>query len=351
MRTLLIALSLFLGCVQCTPFQATVTLPSRFESGHEVVCTVTITNRDTRNHYLYNRNTPQEGLKSDIFQVTRNGSPIPYDGLFFKRSPVTGLSKRILLKSNESITVSLDLTTGYSLTVAGSYAISLNTRIYFLYGDDKIQQVDLQSAPATFEVYEGENIGTKMTVGEKYRFERSKYRLEVKDGGKVTGTPKSVTFAGSYDSVDSSQATDAWSRAYTGVVNSISDMTKNPSHYKYWFGTTPQSTVWSGTFSKLKAAMEQKTFRLFFRSSDCEVNVYAYTYYGSDTIYLCDSYIYAQAYGYNSKFGTIVHEMTHAVAGTKDLAYGEYDCLNLAQTNPNSAVMNADNYEYFVESL
>ena len=109
--------------------------------------------------------------------------------------------------------------------------------------------------------------------------------------------------------------------------------------------------MWSGTFSTLKTAMEQKTFRLFFHGSDCEEGDYAYTYVGSDTIYLCDEYIIAQAYGYNSKFGTIVHELTHAVVGTKDLAYGINDCLKLAQTNPNSAVMNADNYEYFVESL
>ena len=56
--------------------------------------------------------------------------------------------------------------------------------------------------------------------------------------------------------------------------------------------------------------------------------------------------------GTNSKAGTLIHEMSHfnVVAGTDDFVYGQTGAKNLAITNPNDAVMNADNHEYFAEN-
>jgi peptidyl-Lys metalloendopeptidase len=38
------------------------------------------------------------------------------------------------------------------------------------------------------------------------------------------------------------------------------------------------------------------------------------------------------------------------VAGTDDFAYGQTAAMNLAINNPNNAVQNADNHEYFAEN-
>jgi peptidyl-Lys metalloendopeptidase len=56
--------------------------------------------------------------------------------------------------------------------------------------------------------------------------------------------------------------------------------------------------------------------------------------------------------GFNSKLGTLVHEMSHFVlaGATKDIVYGIDGAKNLAATNPSAARQNADNYEYFVEA-
>lgn len=54
--------------------------------------------------------------------------------------------------------------------------------------------------------------------------------------------------------------------------------------------------------------------------------------------------------------GTIVHEMSHTAAGTKDVEqdeeplYGQEDCRRLAMDHPELASINADNYEYFSEA-
>ena len=54
-------------------------------------------------------------------------------------------------------------------------------------------------------------------------------------------------------------------------------------------------------------------------------------------MYLCDKYFSAPTVGDNSKMGTIIHEMSHAVAGTDDFEYGEADCQAFAATNPSKA--------------
>ncbi len=53
--------------------------------------------------------------------------------------------------------------------------------------------------------------------------------------------------------------------------------------------------------------------------------------------------------GEDSQAGTIVHEVSHLVAGTHDYAYGAVNCAALASNHPEKAIKNADSYEYFVE--
>ncbi len=56
--------------------------------------------------------------------------------------------------------------------------------------------------------------------------------------------------------------------------------------------------------------------------------------------------------GTDSQGGTLIHEMSHfdVVAKTDDFVYGQAGAKNLAITEPDNAVMNADNHEYFAEN-
>jgi peptidyl-Lys metalloendopeptidase len=57
--------------------------------------------------------------------------------------------------------------------------------------------------------------------------------------------------------------------------------------------------------------------------------------------------------GFDSKPGTIIHEMTHfsSVGATADLASDTNSSKDLAHSDPAGARRNANNYEYFVESV
>ena len=86
--------------------------------------------------------------------------------------------------------------------------------------------------------------------------------------------------------------------------------------------------------------------------TDTSGDLYAYVDPGDLTkINLGLRFFNAPAVGMNSKLGAIIHEVTHffLTGNTDDIKYGKSDCLQLAQQDPNSALKNADNYEYFVE--
>jgi peptidyl-Lys metalloendopeptidase len=85
----------------------------------------------------------------------------------------------------------------------------------------------------------------------------------------------------------------------------------------------------------------------------CKQNYYAYVYPNQPyKIYLCKVFWQAPLTGTDSKAGTLIHEMSHftVVAGTDDYVYGQTNAKNLAISDPNKAIDNADNHEYFAEN-
>jgi len=85
---------------------------------------------------------------------------------------------------------------------------------------------------------------------------------------------------------------------------------------------------------------------------DTAGDTYAYVNPGDLTkINLGLKFFTAPATGMDSKLGTFVHEVTHyfLTGNTEDIRYDKDMCLQLAQHDPDSALKNADNYEYFIE--
>ena len=78
-------------------------------------------------------------------------------------------------------------------------------------------------------------------------------------------------------------------------------------------------------------------------------NRFAYVYPNDPTrIYLDQAYYSARPNGVDSRPGVLLHEISHFL-GTQDIVYGQKGARQLAQTNPNQALQNADNFEYYME--
>lgn len=72
-------------------------------------------------------------------------------------------------------------------------------------------------------------------------------------------------------------------------------------------------------------------------------------------IMLGEAFFGLEDHGFDSRPGTMVHELTHGllVAGTNFLIserYGTDTALELAEKDARSAMSNADNYQYFIEA-
>ena len=142
---------------------------------------------------------------------------------------------------------------------------------------------------------------------------------------------------------------------YQLCVNARNDLTSfgsGDSRYPTWFGTYDSSrhaTV-SGKFATITEAMDTTTFTYdLTRGGKCKSSVYAYTFHGATTIHMCNLFFSTPATGTDSKAGTVAHEHSHATSGTVDLAYGQVDAMKLAVRDPDKAIRNADNYEYYAK--
>jgi len=309
---------------------------SEFDSSQDVLVAVTLSNPNRHTVRVLKWFTPAEGVEEPLFAVTRDGEPVAYTGATYKRPPVTGRDY-ISLKAGESLSFTVDLGEYYDLSQSGQYEIFY--------------------AVASFNLFDQK--------GNAYRYRDSliseKISLSVEGRlpkGKPTPppTPAPGTTAFNACTVDQkallSQArTDATTYAEDAELYLNTNRSGTP-RYLEWFGaytSTRYGTV-TNHFNAIHSAFVEAGITF---DCKCKQNYYAYVYPNRPyNIYLCKVFWQAPPTGTDSKAGTLIHEMSHfdVVAGTDDFVYGQAGARNLASTNPDQAIMNADNHEYFAEN-
>ncbi|NND92304.1 MAG: hypothetical protein HKN42_15705, partial [Granulosicoccus sp.] len=133
---------------------------------------------------------------------------------------------------------------------------------------------------------------------------------------------------------------------------SIAQRTTSP-RFVTWFGEYDESRFDKVTanFRMIEQALDEQTIRF-----DCgcdESGIYAYVYPSRPfEVFLCPAFRAAGIDGTDSKAGTIIHELSHftVLAGTSDHVYSQFGAQSLAESDPATAVDNADNHEYFAEN-
>lgn len=91
-----------------------------------------------------------------------------------------------------------------------------------------------------------------------------------------------------------------------------------------------------------------------FQGAEDDHDLYAWVDPSDDsTIHLGNGFATAPPTGQDSHAGIVGHEMSHfdSIGGTDDHVYGDGNAKNLAKTDPDKALENADNFEYFVEGV
>jgi hypothetical protein len=147
---------------------------------------------------------------------------------------------------------------------------------------------------------------------------------------------------------------DAIAEARSRIAGAIALVREQPDapHIRRWFSTAPRKTI--RLTLELTAARLERMDELDIRCNDpagCPGGRFAYARERDLVLGLCPPYFRARMEGTDSRWGILIHEASHVAANTRDHVYRPNGALTLAKDNPAQAAENADNYEYFVETL
>lgn len=343
----LLVFVLSLSAAEGGPFTATLSTPQVHEMGEDVTCDIIITNNHDMDYLLLMRDTPLKSLKSHIFTIKKGTKfVVKYDGFLTKRGPPME-EEYIRIPGKFSLSSTVVLSKAYSFDSASVYSVKLDTHLLY--------SKSLTATPLSQHLYSNTRhfflVSTgkppKLTEPEDLRKKEQQLPPKVNSQGYV-----SPTFHGAwpYDEKNATQV--AYSTAFSAVSKS---RIVNRGAYTTWFGILIDTrlTEVMRVYNSVWFAMSEHPYRLDYYGEGCESASFAYTWYSSKTIVLCKQYFNAEMTGYNSKMGIIIHQMTHSVSNTEDIpgGYGVIGAMNIATTDANKAIRNADAYEYYCESV
>ena len=117
--------------VRTTPrpsLDCTLEMDETYAVGEPVHLRFELHNHTDRPLYVLIWYTPLEGIAGDIFQVTRSGEKLLYQGVLAKRGDPTR-GEYIVIEPGETASAEVDLRAGYDLSTPGSYQVQFTTRL------------------------------------------------------------------------------------------------------------------------------------------------------------------------------------------------------------------------------
>ncbi|MEK8031954.1 M35 family metallo-endopeptidase [Ideonella sp. DXS29W] len=291
---------------------------------------VTVTNTSDRAVKILKSQLPSQHLQGPLFRVIKeDGSPAPYIGPLVKRAAPRA-EDYVRLEAGAALTYHVDLTRHYELG-NGRYTVE-----YLARNRHADEATLTSSAPLAL-----------WTSGRS---------MPAETVALAQPEAADITYTGGCTSTEKKKLVKAVNVATNYATESNAYLAGTPSgtqRYVKWFGAFSASR-WNTVHTHF--TNEENAFKTKPLTLDCSCNdkgVYAYVYANQPyKIYLCGAFWSAPMKGTDSKGGTLVHEMSHftVVAGTGDWAYGQAAAANLAKSNPDKAVDNADSHEYFAEN-
>lgn len=287
--------------------------------------------------------TPLEGFKKDMFVVAWQGMRVPYAGMLVKRGKPTP-ADYVAIKPGATLSAVVDLAEGYAIQQPGEYSVEFAAGLPDVQSDAAVQGG--KGAPNAVRV--SLPALSFVLTGNRPRAPSAKRKAK----GFTTCTPSEQQIIG-----DSFQAAQGYADAALNALQTAGDPATAP-RYATWFGTYApvRYTTVQSHFLALSIAFNTQGLAGFdwvCNPVDCDPGVFAYVFPGDPyTINLCSGFWGASTTGTDSRAGTLVHETTHftIIAGTQDHAYGQNAAQSLASSDPDRAVNNADNHEYFAEN-
>jgi peptidyl-Lys metalloendopeptidase len=327
-------------CAASTAAAQSLTAELSAEKGHYgpaegIVLRLTLRNAGDTAAAILLWELPFDGIKGDLFAVTRDGARARYTGRLYKR-PAPTAADWVRIPAGGELSGIFDLAGAYDLAAGGSCTarFRLPPAQAVAKGRAAVPGTVYSNAVAfTLERRAGDAVGGEDWQAQTFALTPS-FRSCTARRQKVLR----VALAG---------AQDYASEAY----GFLSQNPRATPRYRRWFGAFAAGRHDTVTrhFKRLQSAIETKRFVF---DCSCTESAYAFVYPTRPyRVWLCRSYWSAPSTGEDSKAGTLIHETSHfeVVAKTSDWIYGSAGARWLARAEPALAVFNADNHEYFCE--
>ena len=282
---------------------------------------------------------PQAHQSGAILTVTRDGVPLKYRGKLIKFT-TSDEAAYTTIPAAGSYTVDMRLADDYDFSRPGTYTVALAS-------------AQVRSVNGAVPVRAGRGVLHTSTG-----IRRSGHTVS----GATTTSRTRVGIAAvtlrfkNCSSTEQNQLRTAIGNAYNYSARSqswLAGHTSGGGSYQTWFGKY-SSARFNRATTTFAAITDELTNRTVDLVCDANSNSMAYVYQDEHyVIHLGRGYWPAAPTGYDSKAGTLIHESSHFYinGGADDHVYGLTQGRQLASTNPDLAVDNADNIEHFAESL
>lgn len=311
-------------------------LRQQFGRSDEVQVRVTLTNTAAEPRYVLRWHTPLDGLTAPLFDIQRDGLPVRYLGIEAKR-PAPGLEDYVRLEPGAAVSRTVELSALYEMHVTGTYTLRYRTSAAGLFATPSLRPAagTLASNPVSIWI-----------EGRLPRGARPPARLAAGGAGVEFSKCSNVQQEQVALAVEAGKAMTVDGHAYLGAGPNYG------ARYGTWFGAldAARGAKVTSNFAAIRDAFENKPLKV-----DCGCNepYFAYVYPAQPyTVYVCKAFWTAPLTGTDSRGGTLLHELSHfdVVAGTDDHVYGQQGAAEMARTNPERAINNADSHEYFGEN-
>lgn len=300
--------------------------------------------------------TPFDELENDAFEVIFDGRTLEYDGVRVKRGGLTP-EDYIVVPAGETMRQTVDLTQAYPFEHSGRYQLRLRAHGQIVVGGtsgptpESARDVLMESEAIDIELV-GDG-PPRETTGRLARQADHGTAFELLGGADVLSLPwqpRAPTIEGG-TTAQRAAVMAAHNGAFS-LAHSALDLMVEPAPVTYWFGSIPPlyETV-KRTLTEIVGLLGNITVTYVVGGPLCKTNIFAYTYYGVPKIWLCAMFFSAGYSGLDSQIGVVIHESSHVISGTNDTCYGPQEAAKLAASEPELAVRNADNYEYYSENL
>jgi peptidyl-Lys metalloendopeptidase len=327
---------------------------NQLAADEQVILAVSLTNHGRSAARVLKWYTAVDGIDEDLFKVSRDGQTLAYLGAHFKR-PAPEDGDYLVLKPGQTVTHLAELSDVYDFAQTGEYSVQFKVESLTLFDPAAAHRQNMRDAKV--ERLESNSLSiwvqgrqTNWAIGDP---------AERKGSAKAPPAPPpppagNVSFSGGCTASQASTIVTAVNSARSISSNANGYLQANTSGRRYttWFGSY-DGTRYSTVKTHFTAISNAMTTALITVDCKCKQSYYAYVYANQPyKIYVCRAFWSAPMNGTDSKAGTLVHEMSHfdAVANTDDVVYGQTGAKNLAISNPNDAVRNADSHEYFAEN-